>query len=314
MKGFAMSESTTPIRNRTAAFNDKEDKAARPAPAPGASPAQTPSRPPAARSLGLKEAIKALLPREMLNELKRHHYYRVLRSFREEEERDMALLKYLVRPGDRVLDIGANIGIYTRALSALVGPGGEVHSMEAVPDTCGILASNVSRMGLTNVTVINCAVSDADGHALMDIPGFRGFYRARIAAGSGKGREGAGTFKVKVEARRLDSLFPAGGRPIAFAKCDVEGHELSCVQGAAALQERDAPPWLMEIGDDPDAPGSKGGRLLELFREAGYDAWWFDGGALRRRLPGDASVNYFLLKRAHLERMAEAGMPYPLVA
>jgi FkbM family methyltransferase len=260
-------------------------------------------------SAPVKDLVKRIVPDKMLYEVKKRHYFNVLKSFKEEEEQDMALVNYLVRPGDKVLDIGANIGIYTRLLSRLAGPAGEVHSIEAVPATFGILEANVKRLGLGNVRLINCAVSDSDGTVSMEIPRFRGFYRARITDGGG---EAPDIEKVKVDARRLDSLFPGTDRGFAFIKCDVEGHELSCVRGAVGLLDRDAPPWLMEIGDNPDTPGSRGRELLEIFRQRGYHVLWFDGSALRPRVPGDASVNYFLLKPRHVDRMKEGGMPYPV--
>ena len=265
----------------------------------------------------VKDLVKRIMPESVLYEVKKRHYFNVLKGFREEEEQDMAVVRYLVRPGSTVIDIGANIGIYTQLLSQLAGPKGEVYSIEAVPATFGILESNVKRLGIGNVRLINCAVSDSDGTVAMEIPGFRGFYRAKIANGNDNGN-GNGEIKasnsqtVKVDARRLDTLFPSMDGSIAFIKCDVEGHELSCIRGATGLLDRHSPPWLMEIGDNPDAPDSRGRELLDIFEGRGYHTLWFDGQALKRRMPGDSSVNYFLLKPQHVDLMKEGGMPYPV--
>jgi FkbM family methyltransferase len=258
----------------------------------------------------VKELVKRFVPDSVLKEMKKTHYFHVLRDFREEEEKDMAPVRYLVAAGDKAVDIGANIGIYTRLLSRLTGLGGEVISIEAVPSTFAILEQNVRRLDLGNVRVLNYAVSESDGEVEMEIPGFRGFYRAKISDANAPSKSRGK--RVKVRARKLDTLLAGESRPIAFVKCDVEGHELGCIRGATVLLEGHAPPWLMEIGDDPDASDSKGRQLLEIFRARGYDALWFDGGSLRKRKPGDASVNYFLLKPQHLECMIARGLPYPV--
>lgn len=286
---------------------DPEPAPTRPGPAAHAVTAPAPGP-----SAALKALILRILPRPLHDEALRRHYFGVLKRFREEDEPDMAVARYLVRPGDCAVDLGANIGIYTRLLSELVGPGGEVVSIEAVPGTYAILAANVERLGLGNVRTLHCAASAEDGTAWMEVPGYRGFYRAKVA-GDGEGNTGAGR-RIRVEARSLDSLFAGHPRNIGFIKCDVEGHELACIRGAARLLETHSPRWLMEIGDDPDAPGSNGRLLLEEFARRGYGAYWFDGGALRRRNPGDSSVNYFLLKPGHLAEMAQTGTPFPILA
>lgn len=256
----------------------------------------------------VKDLVMKFVPDSVLNEVKKRHYYGVLKDFREEEEQDMAVVRYLVRRGDAVVDLGANIGIYTRLLSDLVGPEGEVISLEAVPTTFDILSSNVKRLGLENAKLLNIAVAEQDGTVWMEVPKFRGFYRARIAVdGESDGDSGN---RVKVEARSLDSLLSQRPGKIAFIKCDVEGHELNCIRGAGRLLEKHAPAWLMEIGDDPDVPGSKGQRLLEEFHRHGYGVFRFDGTSLRRRNPGDASVNYFLLKPNHLDQLRGAETPF----
>lgn len=262
----------------------------------------------------LKEIIRWALPDAISAKLMGRHYYRALRDFREGEEADMSVVRYLVAPGETAIDIGANIGIYTRLLSGLAGPDGRVVSFEAVPSTHSILARNVERLALGNVRVLNYAISEADGNAEMEIPAFRGFYRAQLAAGGDAGSGGPGPKgrRVPVETRTLDSLFGGYALPIAFVKCDIEGHELSCIRGAGNLLDRHAPAWLIEIGGDPDATDSNGGRLFEEFRRRGYGAFWFDGKELRARAPGDASINYFLLKKEHIRRLEERGFPFPV--
>lgn len=49
------------------------------------------------------------------------------------DERDLDVARRLAVPGSVVLDVGANVGIYTRVLSETVGAAGRVHSFEPLP-------------------------------------------------------------------------------------------------------------------------------------------------------------------------------------
>ena len=49
------------------------------------------------------------------------------------EQTDMALFGKLLAPGDTVLDIGANHGVYALQAALAVGPRGQVHALEPNP-------------------------------------------------------------------------------------------------------------------------------------------------------------------------------------
>ncbi len=249
-----------------------------------------------------------------LLEVKKWHYFKVLKNFQEKQEKDMSIVRYLVGPGDTVVDIGANLGIYTQLLSKLTGPSGEVIGIEAVPTTFGILAFNINRLKYGNVRLLNFAVSDSDGTVQMEIPDYRGFYRSRVVDSDGnEGDSHPSNYSIQVPSRKLNTLLLRRNSTIAFIKCDVEGHELHCINGADEIIDSDSPPWLIEIGDNPDIEGSKGKKLFRFFDNRGYQVYWFDGDRLKQRVVGDASINYFFLKPYHIDLMMGRGMPYPLI-
>src|SRR5215469_11112259 len=66
-------------------------------------------------------------------------------------ERDAVVARKLISPGDTVLDIGANIGVYSRMLSRCVGPQGTVYAFEPIPHTFDFLSNNIRKLGLKNV-------------------------------------------------------------------------------------------------------------------------------------------------------------------
>ncbi|MCE9529674.1 MAG: FkbM family methyltransferase [Planctomycetes bacterium] len=239
----------------------------------------------------IKRLALRFFPDLLLQKLKKIHYAKSLREASLNGEPDLKVVRHLVGPGSRVIDIGANFGLYTRFLADLVQPGGRVYSIEPIPLTYEILTSNLKRLKLRNVEPFNVAVSDDDRTVTMEIPGYssggENFYEARIVTSAGEGLR-----SVKTEARALDSLFGDAGN-IDFIKCDVEGHELACLQGAAAILENSQPAWLIEISGSPDRERTSASEVFRLMAGYGYSPYWFDGLHLRQRERGDRSVNYF---------------------
>src|SRR5438105_15774227 len=104
----------------------------------------------------LKHLTLRYLPQSLLQPLRRMHYARKLA--RDPGEPEMGFIPYLLPPGGCAIDLGANFGLYTRFLSATVGPRGSVHAVEPVPATFDVLASNIRQLCLTNVTAYHLAV------------------------------------------------------------------------------------------------------------------------------------------------------------
>ena len=209
------------------------------------------------RMINIKTIFKALvrstLPERILQIIKKVYYGNLLRFFTEEDEVSFKVIKHLVGYGDCVIDVGANIGVYTKYLSELVGIPGHVYSVEPIPLTFEILRSNVMKLGLKNVKLINYAISDINESVTMEIPlyesGGENFYRAKIV----EGNTNSLLRRVRVESKTIDYLFSKLAYNISFIKCDVERHELNCIKGAMKVIEKSKPAWLIEISGDPDS-------------------------------------------------------------
>ncbi len=180
----------------------------------------------------LRTALRPLVP----HFLKCIYYQRLLSRLAPEP--DALRCRSFVREGDRVIDVGANIGAYTKLLSQWVGPGGSVHSYEPVPETFSYLRHNVRKLQLSNVTVHNAGASSSVSKASMIVPEGN-FYRAAISQGGDR----------QIQLVRLDDEFALVGR-VSFIKCDAEGHEREVVKGALKLIQRDHPIWLMETSNE----------------------------------------------------------------
>jgi FkbM family methyltransferase len=250
----------------------------------------------------LKKSAWKILPYSTVQFIKKRHYLRLLRSSLSEKEPELRVVRYLVKPGDTVIDIGANIGVYSKILSELVGPDGHVYSIEPFPPTFEILRYNVRKLRLDNIEPVNVAISDSQAVVTMALPydssGVETHYRASIITNPvEKGK----TDTANVQATTIDSRFLSVSGAISFIKCDIEGHERACIKGAAKFLARSNPAWLIEVSGEPDDIDSAAHNVFQILQDQGYSAWWFDGGTLRKRRPGDKSTNYFFLKDKHID-------------
>lgn len=255
----------------------------------------------------IKRICLRILPDSLLLIIKKVHYARTLRRFSENDEMDLKVVMNLVKHRDYVIDVGANIGVYTKFLSEFVGIHGKVFCIEPIPQTFKILCSNVKKLGLRNVIPMNYAISEKNGIVAMQIPpydtGGKNYYQARIIAQENGTNDSCDY--LRVESKTIDSLFSEFSQNISFIKCDIEGHELSCIRGAVGIIKKSKPAWLIEMSGNPDELNSAAHESFRRLFDEGYGAYWFDGRKLRKRNPGDTSVNYFFLMPKHLEILRE---------
>jgi FkbM family methyltransferase len=161
-------------------------------------------------------------------------------------EIEYSLLDKWIKPGDWVLDIGANVGHYSLRLSELVGKSGRVLVFEPVPSTVDLLASSISRAPYQNLSIFNVAVSNKTDLVGMVVPeNFpesknSNYYRAHISNNSNA---------LNILSISIDSLNIS--HSIKLAKIDVEGHEIYVLQGMENLIKRDFPVLLVE-GDSSE--------------------------------------------------------------
>ena len=174
-------------------------------------------------------------------------------TIRDKDELVLLVFNALLRPGDNVLDVGANIGRMTVLASKLVGSSGQVLSFEPSPMVIASLYKNIFINRCQNVSIKNYAVSDADGlmpfHVSLDTNSGLGSFRD-----FGKNH----CLVIDVPVRQLDqeNNLPESVRLI---KIDTEGADLRVLRGAQSLITRCrpvivmefSPTWITQIGDDP---------------------------------------------------------------
>jgi len=183
--------------------------------------------------------IASHFPAGWQHELKRQYYAWQIRSGRfRTAEKEFQLLDSLVKPGDWVIDVGANVGHYTARMSRLVGAAGRVLAFEPVPKTFRLLTANTRLFAHENVTLVNAAVSQQATLSGIEVPSVQsGAYLARLT-GCKTG--------LQVLCLSLDSLqLP---HRVSLIKIDAEGHELAVLKGMEKLLHRDQPTLIVELG------------------------------------------------------------------
>ena len=141
------------------------------------------------------------------------------------EWESLAWVRRLVKPGMTVVDIGANVGYYTRFLSELVGPTGRVFAFEPNRQNLAVLTRNVSRRRYSNVQVLPFAVSNTDDGAYLYIS--PGHSNHSLIEGYTHAEN-----KLWVDTIRLDTfLGQMDSARVNFIKLDVEGGESLALEG-----------------------------------------------------------------------------------
>lgn len=151
----------------------------------------------------------------------------------------ITLLRDLLKPGDTVLDVGANVGFHTLECWAIVGKSGRVISIEAMPEHAKTIQRNLMANDLPSDDILNVAVGDHRGEVSLGLP-----------EGGNKGMFGinAGPGEYKVPLRRIDDLLHGVGS-LALIKMDIEGSELGALQGAKETIRKHRPAIIIELNE-----------------------------------------------------------------
>jgi FkbM family methyltransferase len=175
-----------------------------------------------------------------------------LRDPLESESVPFAMLGHLVRSGDVVYDVGANLGLYARYLITVLHAG-RVIAFEPVAENRVLLASNLALGGIAGqVEVMPVALADEDGAAEFQVDDRQSASGtlSRVTGGEpcvGRKNLGLGPLAETVACRRLDSLIAEGLPRPDVIKIDVEGAEALLLRGADRLLRESGPRLLIEL-------------------------------------------------------------------
>lgn len=185
-------------------------------------------------------------------------------------------LKRLVRRGDTVIDIGANLGYYSWFFSRLAGPDGKVYAVEPVKPICSVLRHNLRKC--PNVEIYNYALGGEEKEVTMGNDSVRGEEHFATGQNFVLGADETGRAHAQNEFAahmcRGSELF-AGLERLDMIKCDIEGYEGVVIREMEPVIDKHKPLVLLESG------GESRKMLTEFFEAKGYAAFVLVRGRLR---------------------------------
>lgn len=184
-----------------------------------------------------------------------------LREYGEFSELEFDLLRQLLRPGDTVVEVGANIGALSIPIARCLLPGGRLYAIEAQRRVFQVLCANAVLGGLPNIYALHAAGTTSAGYLhvpAVDYAAPNNFGGISLAAQAGAGEQ--------VAPLAVDDLDLPACRLI---KVDVEGMELDVLQSAARTIARCRPMLYVENDRRRDSPA-----LIAYILAQGYRLWW----------------------------------------
>jgi protein O-GlcNAc transferase len=227
----------------------------------------------------------------------------VLREQQDFFEDELPFVRQLLQPGQHVIDIGANYGVYTLPMALKVGNGGHVWAFEPASSTARFLAGGIAENGFAHVTLEQKAVSSTAGRALL-------------------------AFHAQAELRSIvhDAVPPDGSEDVALVtlddcmdrfrwqdieliKIDAEGEEANIIKGAHRFFATLSPLVQYELKTAADLNLD----LVRHFAAIGYDSYRLLPG-LNILVPFDVQassdpylLNLFCCKADRASRLAAEG-------
>jgi FkbM family methyltransferase len=234
--------------------------------------------PPGIHRVELLGCVMELDTREYLQKRAYYHCY---------EARELAFLERWLRAGDRMIDIGANVGVFTLVGARLVGADGRVDAFEPVPATHDRLLRNIALNGYQCVHPQRAAVTDHSGAVSLGIPEERlvGYSTADFSIGQ--------TLEaVDAPAVTLDGYID-DDRPVRLLKIDAEGSEQDILTGARrVLEEMPPAAVLLELNHAMlTAHGSSTAEVMSTLAAAGYELHTLGPGGRLGPAPSASKVS-----------------------
>jgi FkbM family methyltransferase len=175
------------------------------------------------------------------------------------------LAKVALKPGDTVIDVGANTGMFTLLAARLVRPGGRVISFEPNLECYDALIRSLARNKINNVDLRPIGLGEVECEATLTIPKFN----------SGEGTFGQ-TIYTSESTKAVTRPISTGDIQLKAAKAslikiDVEGFECRVLVGLTSVLSRDHPIIITEIVKRQlQACGSSVSELCAILTNLGY--------------------------------------------
>lgn len=141
------------------------------------------------------------------------------------EKTELSIFREKIKPGMNVVDIGANIGLYTVIAARLVGPNGKVFAFEPEPENIAFLKKNIELNKLNNVIIYDCGLGERPGQVNLYKDKYNKGHHSIVRSDSAEG-----VISIKIDT--LDNILSEyGSLKVDIIKMDIEGAEYFALQG-----------------------------------------------------------------------------------
>lgn len=186
----------------------------------------------------------------------------------------------LIKKGDYVIDLGANLGYYTIPFSNAVGENGKVFSVEPVPLFEKILRANTSMANNPkNIQIFNYALGKEEGKIEMGLFVENGVFRHGLTKVLSK--EDSPSKVVKVKMTHPESLFNDLEK-LDYIKCDIEGFEIEVLPLFINIIKKFAPTLQVEFGSSESRD-----TIYEMLKAVDYKMYKLESGKLNTVTQGE---------------------------
>ena len=228
----------------------------------------------------------------------------VLREQQDFFEDELPFVRRLLQPGQNVIDIGANYGVYTLPMAQKVGAGGHIWAFEPSSSTARFLALGIAANGFSHVTLEQRAVSSVPGAGQLALHAdaeLRSIIHGTAAQGDSEA----------VSLVTLDDCMDSyRWVDIDLIKIDAEGEEANIVKGGHRFFANLSPLVQYELR----STGEMNFDLLRDFETIGYSSYRLLP-SLNLLVPVDAEspadpylLNLFCCKADRADRLAAQGL------
>lgn len=128
----------------------------------------------------------------------------------------------LIKPGDTILDLGANLGYFSKIFATLTGSGGRVIAIEPVVPFFNLLKAALQ--SYPQCQFYNYALGSEEKKIKMTVPRQAGYLRTGLAHIKREQDEDKDNYTFEVEMKR-GSVLLKNLEALHYIKCDIEGYE-----------------------------------------------------------------------------------------
>ena len=218
------------------------------------------------------------------------------------ENLDLRVFTSFLKPNTKIVDIGANTGIYS-LLCSVTEKNSYIYAFEPNPVNEARLRENVSINDCKNIEILKLAVGTKPDRIQFTVPlnNIISDTSSAIASFSRSTYQGKMAWKsIEVDQISLDGFFLSKKENIDLIKIDVEGYEIDVLKGGVQLFKFHRPKILLETFPD----NNKRAYLNKFLADLEYDIFKINENGIYKDVEGLSSnfgLNYLLIPKNDLK-------------